>query len=225
MSQASQTSQGVPVLAAFAHEGVRERKKRRTRIAIRQAAMELFTENGFTATTVDEIALKANISSRTFFNYFASKEQCVVFPHDELSGSLRMALLSRPLSEQPIVSFREAVKELFLTLEAVEQVRVQIIRGALLQRNEPVLQAADGMFRRIWEDTATSTFIERGLSRATARVCAVSSVGVWKASMQEWAAEGAVGSMVEAIHDGFEALRLSITEAPAVRSGPVAVVV
>jgi AcrR family transcriptional regulator len=221
VSSVSPTSIGSPNNPVFPHEGVRERKKRRTRIAIRQAAMDLFTENGFNATTVDEIALKANISSRTFFNYFASKEQCVVFPHDELSGSLRMALLSRPAFEQPITSFREAIKELFFTLEAVEQVRSQIIRGALLQRNEPVLQAADGMFRRVWEDTATSVFVERGLSRATARVCAVSSVGVWKAAMQEWAAEGAVGSMVEAIHNGFEALRLSIDEAPAVRREPV----
>jgi AcrR family transcriptional regulator len=195
---------GIPV---FPHEGVRERKKRKTRIAIRQAAMELFSERGFTATTVDEIAVKANISSRTFFNYFASKEQCVVFPHDELSTSLRMALVSRPRSEQPIDSFREAVKELFKTLEAVELVRAQIIRGALLQRSEPVLQAADGMFRRVWEDTATEVFLDRGLDRMTARVCAVAGVGVWKASMQEWAAEGARGSMVEAIHNGFEALR------------------
>jgi AcrR family transcriptional regulator len=211
---------GIPV---FPHEGVRERKKRKTRIAIRQAAMELFSERGFTATTVDEIAVKANISSRTFFNYFASKEQCVVFPHDELSTSLRMALVSRPRSEQPIDSFREAVKELFKTLEAVELVRAQIIRGALLQRSEPVLQAADGMFRRVWEDTATEVFLDRGLDRVTARVCAVAGVGVWKASMQEWAAEGARGSMVEAIHNGFEALRSNGTMSAALE--PVGAVV
>lgn len=173
--------------------------------------MELFSEHGFAATTVDEIANRAGISSRTFFNYFASKEQCVAFPHDDLAPSLRLALLARPIEEPPIVSFRESIKELFLTLEASEQVRNQLIRGALLQRNEPALQAADGMFRRVWEETATEVLLARGLTQMCARVNAVAAIGVWKAAMHEWAAEGANGSIVQAIDQGFEALLVGVS--------------
>ncbi len=200
------------------HEGARERKKRRTRLAVRQAAMELFSENGFAATTVDEIANRAGISARTFFNYFASKEQCVAFPHDDLAPSLRMALLARPKDEPPMVSFRESIKELFRTLEASEQVRNQLIRGALLQRNEPALQAADGSFRRVWEETATEVLLARGESQMSARVNAVAAIGVWKAAMHEWAAAGANGSMVQAIDLGFDALLRGIGHRPLVSS-------
>lgn len=176
--------------------------------------MDLFSERGFSATTVDEIATRAGISSRTFFNYFASKEQCVAFPHDDLAPSLRLALLARPIDEPPMVSFRESIRELFMTLEANEQVRNQLIRGALLQRSEPALQAADGMFRRIWEETATEVLLARGQNQMCARVNAVAAIGVWKAAMHEWAALGANGSIVDAIDQGFEALLVGVGAKP-----------
>ena len=52
----------------------RERKKDETRERITQAAIELFTERGYEATTVDDIAAKADVAKGTFFNYFQRKE-------------------------------------------------------------------------------------------------------------------------------------------------------
>jgi AcrR family transcriptional regulator len=191
----------------FPNEGVRAQKKRLTKVAIRQAALELFTERGFAATTVEDIAAHAKISARTFFNYYESKEQCVVFPHDDLAPILRASLLKRPRDEAPLVSFCEAVKSMFVGFESSPVIREQIIRGAKLQRVEPALVAADGSFRRVWEETAATAFVERGVNRRLARIIGVVAVGTWKVAMQEWAIAGSEGSMVEAIDDGFEQLK------------------
>ncbi len=69
--------------------GLRERKRRQTRQELIKAAMRLFEEKGYDQTTVAEIAFAAGVSTKTFFNYFASKDE-VLFPH--LSGRIDAAV-------------------------------------------------------------------------------------------------------------------------------------
>jgi AcrR family transcriptional regulator len=76
--------------------GLRERKKQQTRQAIHRAAMRLFAERGFDATTIADIAAAADIAPRTFFSYFASKEEVVFVNFEEAFAYLDRVLTERP---------------------------------------------------------------------------------------------------------------------------------
>ncbi|HEY2506040.1 MAG TPA: TetR family transcriptional regulator [Streptosporangiaceae bacterium] len=85
---------------------LRERKKARTRAAIRQHALRLFREQGYYATTVEQIADAAEVSPATFFRYFPTKEDVVLQDDMDL---ISMALLAeQPPELSPIAAFRAA---------------------------------------------------------------------------------------------------------------------
>ncbi|GGL67891.1 TetR family transcriptional regulator [Streptomyces fumigatiscleroticus] len=102
--------------------GLRERKKRRTRDALLRAALELFTTRGYETTTVDEIAEAVGVSQRTFFRYFASKEEAAFFVARLAESHFVEALRERPQEEAPLEALRRAVLESWDTIgEAIEQ--------------------------------------------------------------------------------------------------------
>ena len=89
--------------------GRRERKKLRTREALIDAAFEQFADRGFEATTVEGIAEAVDVSSRTFFRYFSSKEDVVLTFHEEQFAQILEALRGRPADEPVVTALRRAV--------------------------------------------------------------------------------------------------------------------
>ena len=78
---------------------LQERKQELVREELSRAAWALFRKEGYEATTVTEIARKAGVSRRTFFRYYASKEDVVVETSDELAEEVLVALAHRPAKE------------------------------------------------------------------------------------------------------------------------------
>lgn len=79
--------------------GLRERKKRETRLALSHAAIGLVLERGFDNVSVDDIAAAANVSGRTFRNYFTSKAEAIVAAHIERGQRIAEVLRERPAGE------------------------------------------------------------------------------------------------------------------------------
>jgi AcrR family transcriptional regulator len=88
---------------------LRERKRTRTRLMIQTEALRLFAEKGYAQTTVEEIADAAAISPRTFFRYFPSKEDVVLW--DEYDPLALELLEARPDDEPLAESFRAVIRE------------------------------------------------------------------------------------------------------------------
>lgn len=103
--------------------GLRERKKRRTRDALLRAALELFTSQGYEQTTVDEIVEAVGVSQRTFFRYFAGKEETVFALQEMIDDQFVEQLRSRPAHEPPLVALRNAVLDAWNGIgECIEEV-------------------------------------------------------------------------------------------------------
>jgi AcrR family transcriptional regulator len=89
--------------------GLRERKKQRTRETIARAAHELFAERGYHATTLPDIAEAADVSTRTIFAYFPSKEDILFSDFAAMKDALAQALAERPEGEEALETVREFI--------------------------------------------------------------------------------------------------------------------
>jgi AcrR family transcriptional regulator len=89
--------------------GLRERKKQRTRETIAQAARALFAERGYHPTTLNDIAQAADVSTRTIFSYFASKEDILFSEFPLMKQGLARALADRPEGEDALETVRKFI--------------------------------------------------------------------------------------------------------------------
>ena len=86
--------------------GLRERKKIATRAALHEAALQLVAERGLDSVSIDDIADRADVSPRTFFNYFSSKDDAVLGLDPDASTRQVSALRARPADEAPVQALR-----------------------------------------------------------------------------------------------------------------------
>lgn len=97
--------------------GLRERKKQRTRDALIDAAFDLFRRKGFDATTVDEIAESVELSPRTFFRYFESKEDVALALLNQQYAAVYEAFAARPADEPVLTALRHAIVQMMRACE------------------------------------------------------------------------------------------------------------
>src|SRR5207249_11115573 len=91
--------------------GLRERKKRKTRWAIQEHALRLFAQQGYDATTVEQIAAAADVSPSTFFRYFPTKEDVVI--EDEYDALIVAAMAAAPADLKPLPAIRHGMRTVY----------------------------------------------------------------------------------------------------------------
>jgi AcrR family transcriptional regulator len=118
--------------------GLRERKKAKTRALIQEHALRLFREQGYDATSVEEIAEAAEVSPSTVFRYFPTKPDLVIY--DDLDERMIEAFRAQPPELNALQALRASFRSGFGAL-AGQEIALQLERERLL-RSVPELQSA-----------------------------------------------------------------------------------
>ena len=169
--------------------GLRLRKRQQTRERLTRAAMGLFLERGFEATTLDDIAAAADISRRSFFHYFVSKEDVVFAWQEESTSALIAAIAARPANESMLAAAENAISAMVRQLNPGEAIAM-----AQLKRDNPALQARDQVKYEKLERALAEALGKRSghkTERLEARLVAMIATGAMRIGAELWAAEGA----------------------------------
>jgi AcrR family transcriptional regulator len=116
--------------------GLREQKILKAKLSIQECALDLFTKQGYGATTVEQIAEASEVSPSTFFRYFQTKESVVLY--DSLDPVIIEAFRAQPNDVSIIRALRNAMSEVFSGLSSDKQ-RLEKQRSKLM-RTIPELQ-------------------------------------------------------------------------------------
>ena len=218
MTVASTTAEGETGTGAPA--SLRERKKLATRRELRRVALRLIAERGYSNVTVEEIAEVANVSPRTFFNYFPTKEAALFGADPELAAETRDAIVHQ-WPGQPVMTVLRAIMTTQAKLVVNEFAELggdplEWLARMRASRTDPHLHAAHG---------AQMAAIERSLAEAIAQRLGTSlerdpypgllasiATGVFRSSMSFWASCGGTVPLDHLVDLSFGALATGLPE-------------
>jgi AcrR family transcriptional regulator len=165
--------------------GLRELKKQKTRWAIQEHALRLIAQQGYDATTVEQIAAAAEISPSTFFRYFPTKEDVVLA--DDYDPMIMAALETEVAGEGPVTAFRRAMRDVLTQIGADERRRI-------FERTRLIMAVPSLRARTFESFTTTTALVAESVGRRLGRppgdlrvrVIAAACIGALTASIYAW---------------------------------------
>lgn len=190
--------------------GLRERKKLKTRRAIRAAAFSRFAAQGYEGTTVDQIAADADVSPSTFFRYFPTKEDLVIT--DDYDPIMEAELRSRPADESIVESVLQAMIQPLRSV-LVNEHEDMLMRMRLLREN-PTVRA-----RSLVEVTRTRDMLLRVFAERTGRppedlelrVQIAALLAVSSETVEYWAEHDGEDDLIELLERALVAITTGFT--------------
>ncbi len=185
--------------------GLRQRKQQQTRERLTRAAMALFLERGFEATTIDDIAAAAEMSRRSFFHYFASKEDVVAAWQEDAAAALVAEILARPAEESMLTAAENAIATAIKRIDPTEAAAM-----SRLKRDNPALQARDQLKYEKLERALADGLARRSgrkTDRMKARLVAMIATGAMRVGGESWLSEGPRDKPETFVKRTFDAIR------------------
>lgn len=198
--------------------GLRERKKRETRIALSWAAIRLTVERGFDNVRVEDIAAEVGVSPRTFNNYFSSKGEAIAARQLERARAIAEELRARPADEPLWEAITNAALARFALGQEGHggQADQQWVQGVRLMVSEPALQgeflkagaAVEAEFAAVVAER-TGTDVERDLYP---KLVAAAVGGAMSAAVEHWLRTEPPGTVADLLRDAFIQLSEGLPE-------------
>ncbi|PRY01547.1 TetR family transcriptional regulator [Allonocardiopsis opalescens] len=189
-----------------ARGGLRDRTRRTMRAELAALAVRLFTEKGYDATTVDDIAREAGVSKRSFFRYFATKEDAVFSAVETLSERVADDIRACPAGDGPWECLRRVLGRWEREIDASQR-RLSDLR---LIEATPALRAAFARKREEWRDQAAQALRARPgteLDPFTADLLTAAAASALDAASREWLRSGGTADRGALLDRAFSVLR------------------
>jgi AcrR family transcriptional regulator len=194
-------------MAGASPDGLRERKKARTRASIREHALRLFRENGYQRTTVQDIADAAEVSPSTFFRYFPTKEDVVL--QDDMDVRMIEALEQQPPELGPVAAVRAAARQMFASYTGADIEVLRETTALTLTVPEIRARALDEFARTIGAVAeALAKRADRPADDLAVRTAAGAIIGVIMAITMPWEGWSEGGAFEDSFGQIDEALAL-----------------
>lgn len=195
-------------------EGLRERKKRERRRHIEDVAVALFERDGFDATTIEGIAAAADIAPRTYFSYFATKDDAVLADYAERLARILAELGRRPADEPAWAALRASFA-LVASDYASEADRIR--RRFRIMAATPSVYARSLQLQAGWEQ-ALGAHLAARLGAAPhdpePGLLAAAALAAMRSSLQHWLAGGQVSSLPALVERSFDRLGAGLAAPP-----------
>jgi AcrR family transcriptional regulator len=188
--------------------GRRERKKLATRQALQDAALRLVAEQGLDQVTVEDISEAADVATRTFFNYFSSKEEALLGNLPEKVATVQRMVVDRPADETPLEAVCQVLRA--MTLRLAERREERLLRQQVIERHPGLLARQLGEYASFEGALAAAVAERLGPARADAlycRVVAAVAVAAARSAVSSWMADKGRRPLAGMVDAAFAQLR------------------
>ncbi len=183
--------------------GLRERNKRERRRRLEDVALDLFEREGFDKATIEQIASDAGLAPRTFFSYFATKDDLVLADYSERLDRILAELELRPAEEPAWDALRASFAAVASDYESEEH---RIRRRFTIMAKNPSVIARSLQLQAGWEQALTERLTTRlgaDSQDPAPRLLAAMALTIMRVSLQHWLITPRAPALPELVQDGF----------------------